>query len=131
MAKFATSPETAAVPENIHFLNRLSFGPTRADLKQVEKLGWQEVLEIQLDHHNIDTSGIDGGINAATETLKLSPKQLVKMNEPEIRERMVREFTGSSMYRQMHSPAQLFERMVEFWSDHFNIDLHKKNVSFF
>ena len=131
MATKAPAAKTVELPESVHFLNRLSFGPTRAALAQVDELGWQHVLEAQLDHHNIDTTDIDNTISNVTSTLDLSPQEIAYMDDPEVRQQLVPDLIGSSMLRQIYSPAQLYERMVEFWSDHFSVDVRENNIDIF
>ncbi len=38
------------------------------------------------------------------------------------------ELKAATIFRQLFSPRQLYERMVEFWSDHFNI-YHRDDVT--
>jgi uncharacterized protein (DUF1800 family) len=111
------------LPESVHFLNRISYGPSAETLAVVDSLGWEAVLETQLDSNNIDTSQVDNALALELPVLEFSPKDIANSSDPEIFSKAISGFIGSSLIRQLYSPAQLYERMVEFWSDHFNINI--------
>ena len=115
--------ETAELPDDVHFLNRLSYGPTPMSRMQVEQLGWQVMLEEQLDSENIDTSQLDAALLENFPTLAMTPREIVDAYEPGLISQLIGELIISTLLRQAYSPAQLYERMVEFWSDHFNMNI--------
>lgn len=119
------------LPESVHFLNRMSYGPSTETVATVDNLGWEAVLETQLDSNSIDTSEIDNILALEQPVLEFSPKDIADSNDPEIFSKAVSGFVGSSLIRQLYSPAQLYERMVEFWSDHFNINILDDRVYLF
>ncbi|MCF6226631.1 MAG: DUF1800 domain-containing protein, partial [Xanthomonadales bacterium] len=51
--------ETGDLPDDTHFLNRLSYGPTPMLREQLTADGWEALLEQQLDPENLDPSEID------------------------------------------------------------------------
>ncbi|MEH6569734.1 MAG: DUF1800 domain-containing protein [Halioglobus sp.] len=111
------------LPEDVHFLNRISYGPTPETVALVANMGWDAVLENQLHPESIDTSVIDNALILEQPVLAFSPKDIAESNDPEIVSKAVSGFVGASLIRQLYSPAQLYERMVEFWSDHFNMNI--------
>ena len=111
------------LPESVHFLNRISYGPSAETLAILDSQGWEAVLETQLDSDNIDTSQVDDALALDLPVLDFSPKDIANSSDPNIFSKAVSGFVVSSLMRQLYSPAQLHERMVEFWSDHFNINI--------
>jgi len=131
MNNVASSSDTFELPDDIHFLNRISYGPSADAVLEVEKHGWETVLGNQLHPEDIDTSEIDEIVAERFPTLALSAKEIVDAEDDEIVDRLIPDAIISSVVRQFYSPAQLFERMVEFWSDHFNINILDDKVKFF
>ena len=105
-------------------VDRITQGFSRAEVQRATALGYRAYLEEQLDPDSIDDSAAQARL-ANFPTLGMSPRQLVDtyaMN-PEI---PFAELKGAAIVRAVHSKRQLLERMVEFWTDHFNID-HQKD----
>ncbi|MCF6263340.1 MAG: DUF1800 domain-containing protein [Xanthomonadales bacterium] len=117
------SIETGDLPDDIHFLNRLSYGPTPMLREQLTAGGWEALLEQQLDPENIDTSDIDNALLENFPTLTLTAKGIIDAEDVPLIVQVVTELLTSTILRQTYSPAQLYERMVEFWSDHFNMNI--------
>ncbi|MDG4823113.1 DUF1800 domain-containing protein [Asanoa sp. WMMD1127] len=103
----------------LHMLRRATFGPTRALVDAAGKTGIDEWLEQQLNPGKVDDP-------VAAKALTAFPT--VSMSTAEIR-RTVKEFDWQAQYelgqatiaRQMWSSRQLFEVMVDFWSNHLNV----------
>lgn len=89
-------------------------------------MGPKAYLEYQLNYTAIDDSACEGVINRYYPRLKWSPLQLSKVNGW-VTETMILDAT---LYRMIYSRRQLYERMVEFWRDHFNISLDKCDPEF-
>ena len=111
-AAFA-SPKDAA---NYHFLNRISWGVRPRDMGHIAQIGISAYLEEQL------TPGTLPGFKdfiAPTSILRVPRARLLRMKDAsEVAYKvLMRTFVG----RATSSPAQLYERVVEFWSDHFNV----------
>ena len=110
-----------ATPEYIA-LKRTSFGPHRDSLAAIRTLGIDAYLEQQLDHLSLDDTALEAEIALRFPLTLQSPAQLVA-GFPDNIFTVASQMTAATQYRQMFSPRQLFEIMVEFWSDHFNIQL--------
>lgn len=96
-----------------HFLNRISWAVRPKDLERVVTMGIPAYLEEQLLGERVP-----GAKKVVVPTLwKLSRKKLIKAKNPPVYKALI----GAAVKRTSASPAQLFERMVEFWGDHFNI----------
>jgi len=126
----ALNSETFELPDDIHFLNRVSYGPTPAAVSELGKLGWDAVLREQLHPERIDTSDLDSLVAKEFPTLGLTTKEVVDADDPELTARLIPDLIVSTVLRQLYSPAQLYERMVEFWSDHFNINLLDDRINY-
>ncbi len=116
-----TDRSTQAVPWPLHFANRLSFGATDKLIQVIEDNGWQAFLEWQLDYETIDDGGLEELLNKNLPTLGASPQELIASEE--FQRKAARELIVASLSRQSFSSRQLFERLVEFWSDHFNVSI--------
>ena len=130
MDAVAVNNDTFELPDEVHFLNRISYGPTPKAVSEVRKLGWNTVLENQLHPENIDTSVIDSVLYKEFPTLAMTGREVFDADAPELKAKLIPDLIISTVLRQVYSPAQLYERMVEFWSDHFNINLLDDRINY-
>lgn len=86
------------------------------------ELGYARWLEEQLDPASIDDSAMSAML-APFATLTMTSKQIydayIQTNQNSV---PILELETAAVLRGAHSKRQLFERMVEFWTDHFNMD---------
>jgi uncharacterized protein (DUF1800 family) len=120
-------------PRDFMTLNRLTFGPRVEERARFMEIGLQSWIEEQLDVESID----DFDCN-----LLLQPFKSLNMDANELeaisnglfddydRETIPNELRQATLLRQVYSKRQLYELMVEFWSDHFNIFVEKGNCFF-
>ncbi len=104
-------------------VGRITNGWNQATWDRATTLGYSGFLEEQLAHETIAENPALVVQLAALPTLTLTSKQLydtyVVNNQTNT---VVGELKTAAVLRGMHSTRQLFERMVEFWTDHFNVD---------
>ncbi|MEM6529388.1 MAG: DUF1800 domain-containing protein [Chloroflexota bacterium] len=112
----AAQASTTTAPQNIHLLNRISYGATPQSIAEVNTLGYDAYLEQQLNPHQIDDSAANAKLAPYTAVLNLAHQQLLRQAEGRIEQSL----PAAAILRAAHSRRQLQERMVEFWSDHFN-----------
>ncbi len=112
----------------VHVINRLTFGPTPDLVSHVRAIGPQAFIEAQLNFEQINDSTTDERLSAF-DLLALSPIEIFEQTEQQ-RGHIVQQIVGSTLIRALYSPRQLHERLVQFWSDHFNIFLRKGPVLF-
>jgi hypothetical protein len=107
-------------------VQRITQGFQLGELERARAMGYRAYLEEQLDAFAIDDSALEARLAGFT-TLGLSPKELVDLyvDDPGP---PVLELKGSLLVRAVHSRRQLYERMCEFWRDHFHIDHNKGDV---
>ncbi len=120
----------------IHFLNRTSFGPTSATVQKVKQSGIRAYLDEQLNPERIQDDLAEEKITGL-KTMRLNSRELFELYPPP---KVAKERTAAMMGGEMNAPRliilelqlarllravysqrQLYELMVEFWNNHFNI----------
>jgi uncharacterized protein (DUF1800 family) len=103
----------------LHLLRRATFGPTQSTVEQARKMGVDAWLDTQLQPAAMDDAVADA---------MLTKFPTVKMSTPEIQAAVKNEaFTAmtelgqATIGRQIWTNRQLYEVMVDFWANHFNI----------
>ena len=102
-------------------LRRISFGIRLTDLQHAQKIGLAAYLEEQLNPDLPDNPEIDSLLKPFT-TLPMSVVEraaLLNRYTPAL------ELMEATLIHQFYSTRQLYENMVDFWSNHFNIYLFK------
>lgn len=118
-----TRPEIAipgSEDPDLHLLNRITWGARPEELQRVREMGREAYLEEQLDPEQIDDSEADR-IMQRFAMWNLDRRALYGLNN--YYGRVEDGLIESMILRAVHSRRQLLERMVDFWSDHFNIPL--------
>ncbi|MEM7140461.1 MAG: DUF1800 domain-containing protein [Actinomycetota bacterium] len=100
-------------------MKRATYGVTQEVIDRVGQVGAAAWIAEQLDHQTLDTTAIDTKV-AALAVIGSTAAQLQATYGNQTQEIAGQLAIATSM-RQMESPAQLYERMVEFWSDHLNV----------
>ncbi len=119
-------PPSAEIDPIIHVLNRTGFGARPGDFERISRLGKSPeesaaaYLEVQLRPETID----DLAGEAAVRCFETQNEPLGELFEyqPEL---LHDELMRATLARAVFSERQLLENMVQFWSDHFNIDPSK------
>ena len=106
-------------------VQRISQGFNQAEYDRAVAMGYDAYLEEQLDYLAIDDSAMEPRL-ANFPTLGMSPAELLD-NFLQDNYIPFNELKGATLVRAVHSKRQLFERMCEFWGDHFSID-HRKGI---
>ncbi len=119
----ATTTPVAPVTEDavLHLLRRATFG-ARPDLRdEVERLGRDTWLDEQL-HADPSTLDLENELLDALPELALPAPELVALVQAKgAPASLARQLVFATLVRQVASPFQLHERMVEFWSDHLHV----------
>ncbi len=122
---FTSSP----YDRNVHLLRRLTFGPSSPELARIRAMGESAWLAEQLNPATINTSAIDAKIAGLT-SLAMTYSEMA-LAYPTTAPNPGWQLQFASVIRSVESPAQLFERMVEFWNDHFNIYFEDRRHQFY
>ncbi len=99
-------------------VRRVTWGFTQEEYSLAQQLGYDGYLEYHLNAPAIDDSAMDARLVAYT-TLTMQQYQLYPLPAGQV----VNELSEAMILRATLSKRQLFERLVEFWTDHFNIDI--------
>jgi len=102
-------------------VRRATLGTTPVEMTRATQLGWQEYLEYQLNHTRIDDSEVEAVVAAKWPLLSETSDLLRTADAGQVRSQL----EEATIYRAAFSQRQLYHRMVEFWSDHFNQDITK------
>lgn len=104
-------------------LRRVTFGPTLAERTAVYEMGLAGWLEEQLAYEQIDDRAV---------ALRLRPYDLTEQDADYLRmwkpAEVQRPLQQATLLRRVYSRRQLYEMMVHFWSEHFNIAITKGEV---
>ena len=109
-----------------HLIDRLTFGARPETYGRLLSLApdpeeaVERWLDQQLAPETIDDSAVDK-IVRRLETLDEPTGELFEY-QPDL---LLRELTTGTILRAVYSQRQIYERMVQFWRDHFNIDSSK------
>lgn len=109
-------------------VRRITFGYSTSEAATANALGYAGYLEQQLDPGSIaEDPALETSLAALT-TLNMTLPELYVQNGVSASV-IINELIESKIRRAVFSKRQLFERMVEFWSDHFNIDINEDEQS--
>ena len=113
-------------PKVTRLLDRMTFGWSVDEEATYVSLGHQAYIDKQIK------ADFEEPIDL---TFQLSQLDCLRMQSAELmdiqRERVIQELQCAAILRATYSPNQLKERMVDFWSNHFNIYSQKKDGAFF
>lgn len=115
-----TSPSERDLNLARHVLNRCTFGARPGDVARVEAMGVDAFLEQQLNPEHIADKACDARTRRL-ETLSCPTGELFEYKQ----DFLWKELATGKILRACYSDRQLFEVMVDFWTDHFNIDSSK------
>jgi hypothetical protein len=105
-------------------VRRVTMGLTRAELTRATAMGWNGYLNYQLNYTRIDDSVVEGAVASKYPYLALPSDQLFTISQTD-NGGIYNQLRESTLYRAAFSQRQLYQRMVEFWTDHFNQDIDK------
>jgi hypothetical protein len=128
------APSLTQQQKLVHFLNRTSFGPTREELEKLQQSGIAAYLDQQLSPDQIPDSVVVDRV-AELKTMRLSSRELLElypqaavaqakgmdMAQMQGPRQVILELQLARLIRAIYSRRQLYEVMVDFWSNHFNI----------
>ncbi len=128
-----TVPWTAFSASDFLALNRITFGARVEERARFVEIGLRAYIEEQIDFESIDDIACDLQLSTF-DTLKMEANELEGISNQLFdgydREKVPNELRQATFLRQLYSKRQLYEVMVEFWSDHFNIFMDKEKGFF-
>jgi len=119
-ASYITPPAvraySATISPELHLLNRITWGARPEELQYVQSIGYHAYLDEQLHPKRIDNSDVPE-MNYVSPLLDMDRRAVYRADEYRAHKAMVL----GMIYRATYSKTQLLERMVDFWTDHFNM----------
>jgi uncharacterized protein (DUF1800 family) len=108
----------------VHFLNRSSFGVRESDYQRAVQMGYGAFVESQLVPLPASAAEIENLIALNLPSINMTGAQLYAAYPPADNKDFVAlgELRAATVLRQIFSPNQLFEVMVEFWTNHFSVE---------
>src|SRR5687768_17533014 len=104
-------------------VRRVTNGVAEEELALTKKLGFRRYLEYHLKPASIDDAAVQSVITARYPSLQLEGDGLYTLDQ----NALMNQLGEATLYRAAFSKRQLYERIVHFWSDHFNIYYPKVN----
>jgi uncharacterized protein (DUF1800 family) len=124
------SPQPGAHSDILHLLNRITYGPRPGEVERVAQIGSAAFLDQQLHPEQIDDTALDARL-AQFASLAMSSAELFETYPPKGKPGpriIIQELEAAALLRAIFSQRQLFEIMVDFWSNHLNIFIGKNQV---
>ena len=106
---------------DLHLLHRISWGVLPEQVERIREIGYEAYIEEQLNPESIDDSSAEKQL-APYRLLNLSRREMLNQIEA-LEWRLQQAQIGSVLARATYSKRQLLERMVDFWTDHFNVSM--------
>jgi uncharacterized protein (DUF1800 family) len=118
-----------------HLLSRMSFGATPEEREKVTRMGGSAYLEEQLQPERIPDPIVEERLKEL-KTVRLSSKELFELYPPPNQAKrqgtttpsrmegpryVIFELQQARLLRTVYSRRQLYEVMVDFWTNHFNV----------
>jgi uncharacterized protein (DUF1800 family) len=119
VSPFENGPRAQAA----HLLNRIGFGPRPGDIDRVLAEGFERYVESQV-YPDADPE-VQSRL-AGLQTLDYTTGRVLDLNNADSRTVgvIVDEFNSAKLIRAVHGRNQLQEALVDFWFNHFNVNLN-------
>jgi uncharacterized protein (DUF1800 family) len=101
----------------LRLARRVTLGLTPEESARARRLGYYGYLDYQLAHEQIDDSACDAFVARTYPTLAMTGAELAAFDQGTLQTQL----QESTVYRAAFSKRQLYQRMVELWTDHFTI----------
>ncbi|MBE2183818.1 MAG: DUF1800 domain-containing protein [Anaerolineae bacterium] len=118
LAKVRAQEGTAQADPSWHVLSRVTWGPMAVDVERIQAIGAEAYIDWQLSPENIPDSGVDEWLSKFD---YLAGTARGVYDRAYVDDYVYTVVPWQRIYRAAYSERQLFELMVEFWTDHFNI----------
>jgi uncharacterized protein (DUF1800 family) len=128
--RFVTHPEDLPLPTGdihptVRLLNRTGFGPRPGDVARVEKTGHAAYIDSLLKADIPEDLGLQ---------MQLQRLDVGQIDDPDIedlpRAEVIRQLQQAAILQAVYGANPLKERMVDFWTNHFNVYALKGDSAF-
>lgn len=103
-------------------VRRVTMGVSASDMTKATQMGWQGYLNYQLNYTRINDDACESVVQSRYPLMFQTSDQLGQLQD---QGQVYTQLRESTIYRAAFSQRQLYQRMVEFWTDHLNQDLDK------
>ncbi|MBS1724686.1 MAG: DUF1800 domain-containing protein [Armatimonadetes bacterium] len=103
-------------------VRRITNGIDTTEMSIAGSLGFKPYLEKQLNYSTINDNDVDRVVASRWPKMSWTEAQLYDDND---QYHQYLDLVYSTIYRSIYSRKMLYERMVEFWTDHFNVSAQK------
>lgn len=121
-------PGASLSPAHFAALSRLTFGPRLSERQRVAEIGLANWIEEQLAPEDVDDGPLAWRLRDF-DVLELEAATLADLGDRLFDDLKPEDVTlplkQATLLRQVYSRRQLYETIVEFWTDHFNISIDK------
>ncbi len=118
LAKVRAQEGITPVDPGWHVLSRVTWGPMSSDVARIEEMGVEAYIDWQLSPENIPDPLVDEWLSKFD--YLAGPARAI-YNRAYEDDYVYTVVPWQRVYRAAYSERQLFELMVEFWTDHFNV----------
>ncbi len=131
----AAKQDDASIPgvdPLVLLMSRTSFGIREEELTAARRVGYEAWLDYQLAHDAISDAEVETIIQQNFPTVGMSSAQIIQRvrdGGPQLE--ALQQLQAATLVRQVFSPRQLYEVMVEFWTNHFNVSGQDGSVRYF
>jgi len=120
-ANTAADPSAAWSDPVLRLVRRITMGMNPEEVALARRLGYAGYLDYQLRASAIDDTAIESIVASRLPMTQMPLAMLAMQDGNEINSQLA----DATWYRAAFSKAQLRERMVDFWTDHFTVSLNK------
>ena len=114
-------PDTTWGTPEIRLARRITNGVTPEEAQLAKSLGFSGYLDYHLNYSAIDDTAAAAFVATTYPQLVMDGTALSALTANVVEQQLQQ----ATLFRAAFSKRQLFERMVEFWTDHFNISMQK------
>jgi uncharacterized protein (DUF1800 family) len=122
----ATPARSVEANPLIHVLNRVTWGVRPEDIVKISEMGLEGYIDWQLTPDQIDDPLIEA-FEDEWPVVTASYADLTRMSQDDYGY-VLKSALWNRVYRAIYSERQLYELVVEFWTDHFNIAIDSSLV---
>lgn len=125
----AADPSGSGLDTLRRLVDRTTFGFSWGELEYAYTHGYDGFLDNQLAYEQLDDGLLDARLRQFPTLFESAREHFLRGLAGDYL--MAEELTNASILRAATSRRQLFERVVEFWSDHFNVFMFKGRCKIF
>ncbi|BAH38132.1 hypothetical protein GAU_1090 [Gemmatimonas aurantiaca T-27] len=116
-----TDPSAQWQDPLLRLVRRITMGLAPADVALARQLGYNGYLDYQLRPAAMDDAVLESQIASRLPMMQMTADMLRTADGGEV----AAQLADAAWYRAAFSKAQLRERMIDFWTDHFTISINK------